>query len=198
MTHDKIKPNQRLIVAISGASGAIYGIRALEALRAAGVESHLVISKAAALSLTAETDMILADVHALADVVYKPADIGAAIASGSFRTLGMLIAPCSVKTLSEITTGVTASLVSRAADVCLKERRRLVLMVRESPLHLGHLRSMAAVTEMGAIVAPPMPAFYTKPESLDEMVRQSVARTLSLFDIDVPMKRWGEDIGLDG
>lgn len=198
MTHDKIKPNQRLIVAISGASGAIYGIRALEALRAAGVESHLVISKAAALSLTAETDMTLADVHALADVVYKPADIGAAIASGSFKTLGMLIAPCSVKTLSEITTGVTASLVSRAADVCLKERRRLVLMVRESPLHLGHLRSMAAVTEMGAIVAPPMPAFYTKPESLDEMVRQSVARTLSLFDIDVPMKRWGEDIGLDG
>jgi 4-hydroxy-3-polyprenylbenzoate decarboxylase len=198
MTHDKIKPNQRLIVAISGASGAIYGIRALEALRAAGVESHLVISKAAALSLTAETDMTLADVHALADVVYKPADIGAAIASGSFKTLGMLIAPCSVKTLSEITTGVTSSLVSRAADVCLKERRRLVLMVRESPLHLGHLRSMAAVTEMGAIVAPPMPAFYTKPESLDEMVRQSVARTLSLFDIDVPMKRWGEDIGLDG
>lgn len=198
MTHGKIKPNQRLIVAISGASGAVYGIRALEALRAAGVESHLVISKAAALSLTAETDMTLADVHALADVVYKPADIGAAIASGSFKTFGMLIAPCSVKTLSEITTGVTASLVSRAADVCLKERRRLVLMVRESPLHLGHLRSMAAVTEMGAIVAPPMPAFYTKPESLDEMVRQSVARTLSLFDIDVPMKRWGEDICLDG
>lgn len=198
MTHDKIKPNQRLIVAISGASGAIYGIRALETLRATGVESHLVVSKAAALSLTAETDLTLADVSALADVVYKPADIGAAIASGSFKTLGMLIAPCSVKTLSEITTGVTSSLVSRAADVCLKERRRLVLMVRESPLHLGHLRSMAAVTEMGAIVAPPMPAFYTKPESLDEMVRQSVARTLSLFDIDVPMKRWGEDIGLDG
>lgn len=198
MTNDKIKPNQRLIVAISGASGAIYGIRALEALRVAGIESHLVVSKAAALSLTAETDLTLADVHALADVVYKPADIGAAIASGSFKTLGMLIAPCSVKTLGEITTGVTASLVSRAADVCLKERRRLVLMVRESPLHLGHLRSMAAVTEMGAIVAPPMPAFYTKPESLDEMVRQSVARTLGLFDIDVPMKRWGEDIGLDG
>jgi 4-hydroxy-3-polyprenylbenzoate decarboxylase len=192
-----MKPNQRLIVAISGASGAVYGIRALEMLKAAGIESHLVVSKAAALSLEAETDLSLGDVQALADVVYKPADIGAAIASGSFRTLGMLIAPCSVKTLGEITTGVTSSLVSRAADVCLKERRRLVLMVRESPLHLGHLRSMAAVTEMGAIVAPPMPAFYTKPKSLDDMVRQSVARSLALFDIDVPMTRWGEDISLN-
>jgi 4-hydroxy-3-polyprenylbenzoate decarboxylase len=191
-----MKPNQRLIVAISGASGAIYGIRALEMLKAAGIETHLVVSKAAGLSLEAETDLSLADLQALADVVYKPADIGAAIASGSFRTLGMLIAPCSVKTLGEITTGVTSSLVSRAADVCLKERRRLVLMVRESPLHLGHLRSMAAVTEMGAIVAPPMPAFYTRPQSLDEMVRQSVARTLALFDIDAPMTRWGEDISL--
>ncbi|HTN40472.1 MAG TPA: UbiX family flavin prenyltransferase [Asticcacaulis sp.] len=196
MTNDKMKPNQRLIVAISGASGAIYGIRALEMLKGAGIETHLVISKAAALSLEAETELSLGDVQALADVTYKPADIGAAIASGSFRTLGMLIAPCSIKTLGEITTGVTSSLVSRAADVCLKERRRLVLMVRESPLHLGHLRSMAAVTEMGAIVAPPMPAFYTKPKSLDEMVRQSVARALALFDIDVPMTRWGEDIGL--
>jgi len=197
MANDKMKPNQRLIVAISGASGAVYGIRALEMLRIAGIESHLVVSKAAALSLEAETDLSLGDVQALADVVYKPADIGAAIASGSFRTLGMLIAPCSVKTLGEITTGVTSSLVSRAADVCLKERRRLVLMVRESPLHLGHLRSMAAVTEMGAIVAPPMPAFYTKPQSLDYMVRQSVARSLALFDIDVPMTRWGEDISLN-
>ncbi|MGN6207255.1 UbiX family flavin prenyltransferase [Asticcacaulis sp.] len=192
-----MKPNQRLIVAISGASGAVYGIRALEMLRAAGIESHLVVSKAAALSLEAETELSLPDVQALADVVYKPADIGAAIASGSFRTLGMLIAPCSVKTLGEITTGVTSSLVSRAADVCLKERRRLVLMMRESPLHLGHLRSMAAVTEMGAIVAPPMPAFYTRPKSLDDMVRQSVARSLALFDIDVPMTRWGEDISLN-
>ena len=196
MTNDKMKPNQRLIVAISGASGAIYGIRALEMLKAVGIETHLVVSKAAGLSLEAETDLSLTDLHALADVVYKPADIGAAIASGSFKTLGMLIAPCSVKTLGEITTGVTSSLVSRAADVCLKERRRLVLMVRESPLHLGHLRSMTAVTEMGAIIAPPMPAFYTRPQSLDEMVRQSVARTLALFDIDVPMTRWGEDISL--
>jgi 4-hydroxy-3-polyprenylbenzoate decarboxylase len=186
----------RLIVAISGASGAIYGIRALERLREAGIESHLIVSKAASLSLSAETDRSLADVHALADVVYKPADIGAAIASGSFRTRGMLIAPCSVKSLSEIATGVTSSLISRAADVCLKERRRLVLMVRESPLHLGHLRSMAAVTEMGAIVAPPMPAFYTRPQSLDDVVDQSVARALDLFDIDSGMTRWGEDIGL--
>lgn len=197
MSNDKMKPNQRLIVAISGASGAIYGIRALEMLKAAGIETHLVVSKAAGLSLEAETDLSLPDVQNLADVVYKPADIGAGIASGSFRTLGMLIAPCSVKTLGEITTGVTSSLVSRAADVCLKERRRLVLMVRESPLHLGHLRSMAVVTEMGAVVAPPMPAFYTKPKSLDEMVRQSVARSLALFDIDVPMTRWGEDISLN-
>ncbi|MFT4073931.1 MAG: UbiX family flavin prenyltransferase [Asticcacaulis sp.] len=192
-----MKPNQRLIVAISGASGAVYGIRALEMLKGAGIESHLVVSKAAALSLEAETDLSLSDVQALADVIYKPADIGAAIASGSFRTLGMLIAPCSIKTLGEIATGVTSSLVSRAADVCLKERRRLVLMARESPLHLGHLRSMAAVTEMGAIVAPPVPAFYTRPQSLDDMVRQSVARSLALFDIDVPMTRWGEDISLN-
>ncbi len=198
MSKDKIKPNQRLIVAISGASGSVYGIRALEMIRRAGVESHLIISKAAALSLGAELDMSLSDVQALADVVYKPADIGAAIASGSFKTLGMLIAPCSVKTLGEITTGVTSSLISRAADVCLKERRRLVLMVRETPLHLGHLRSMAAVTEMGAIIAPPMPAFYTRPQSLDEMVSQNVARVLDLFGIEVPFKKWGEDIGQSG
>jgi flavin prenyltransferase len=190
MTKDKFKPNQRLIVAISGASGAIYGVKTLLALRRAGVESHLIVSKAAALSLSAELDMSLADIHALADVVYKPSDIGAAIASGSFRTAGMLIAPCSIKTLGEITTGVTASLISRAADVCLKERRRLVLMVRETPLHLGHLRAMAAVTEMGAIVAPPMPAFYTRPQSLDEMVEQNIGRVLDIFDIEADFKRW--------
>ncbi len=147
--------------------------------------------------MAAETGHSLANVQALADVVYKPADIGAAIASGSFRTLGMLVAPCSIKSLSEIATGVTSSLLSRAADVCLKERRRLVLMVRESPLHLGHLRSMAAVTEMGAIVAPPMPAFYTRPQTLDDIVDQSVSRALDLFGIDTGMKRWGEDVGLD-
>ncbi|MBP2160863.1 4-hydroxy-3-polyprenylbenzoate decarboxylase [Asticcacaulis solisilvae] len=166
-------------------------------LRRARIESHLVVSKAASLSLTAETDLTLAEVHALADVVHKSADIGASIASGSFRTLGMLIAPCSIRSMSEIATGVTSSLISRAADVCLKERRRLVLMVRESPLHLGHLRTMAAVTEMGAIVAPPMPAFYTRPQSLDEVIDQSVARALDLFGIETGMKRWGEDISLD-
>ncbi len=190
MEKDKNKPNQRLIVAISGASGAIYGIRMLQALKHAKVESHLIVSKAAALALDAETGMSLGDVHALADVVHKPADIGATIASGSFRTLGMAIAPCSIKSLSEIATGVTTSLISRAADVCLKERRRLVLMVRESPLHLGHLRTMAAVTEMGAIVAPPMPAFYTRPATIDDIVNQSVARVLDLFDIDAGMQRW--------
>lgn len=195
MTENKV--TQRLTVAISGASGAIYGIRALQMLRLARIESHLIVSKAAGLSLTAETDLTLADVHALADVVHKPADIGASIASGSFRTLGMLIAPCSIRSMSEIATGVTSSLISRAADVCLKERRRLVLMVRESPLHLGHLRTMAAVTEMGAIVAPPMPAFYTRPQSLDEVIDQSVARALDLFGIETGMKRWGEDVSLD-
>lgn len=190
MEKDKNKTNQRLIVAISGASGAIYGIRMLQALKHAKVESHLIVSKAAALSLGAETDMTLNDVQALADIVYKPADIGATIASGSFKTMGMAIAPCSIKSLSEIATGVTTSLISRAADVCLKERRRLVLMVRESPLHLGHLRTMAAVTEMGAIVAPPMPAFYTRPATIDDIVNQSVARVLDMFDIEADMKRW--------
>ena len=193
----KNEQRQRLIIAISGASGTVYGIRALEHLRRVGIESHLVVSKAAGVSLSAETGKSLAELHALADVVYKPADIGAAIASGSFRTLGMLIAPCSIKSLSEIATGVTSSLLSRAADVCLKERRRLVLMVRESPLHLGHIRSMATVTEMGAIVAPPMPAFYTQPQSIDDIVDQSVGRALDLFGIDTGMKRWGEDVGLN-
>ncbi len=190
MAREIDKSDQRLILAISGASGSLYGVTALKMLRRAGVESHLVVSKAAALSLDAELDMRLDDVQALADVVYKPGDIGAALASGSFRTLGMLVAPCSIKTLGEIATGVTSSLMSRAADVCLKERRRLVLMVRESPLHLGHLRAMTAVTEMGAIVAPPMPALYTRPKSIDEMVAQSVGRALDLFDIPVDIQRW--------
>ena len=190
MAREISKSDQRLIVAISGASGSLYGVVALKMLRRAGVETHLIVSKAAGLSLGAELDMRLEDVHALADVVYKPGDIGAALASGSFRTMGMLVAPCSIKTLGEIATGVTSSLMSRAADVCLKERRRLVLMVRESPLHLGHLRTMAAVTEMGAIVAPPMPAFYTRPATIDDIVNQSVARVLDMFDIEADMKRW--------
>ncbi|ESQ79965.1 3-octaprenyl-4-hydroxybenzoate carboxy-lyase [Asticcacaulis sp. YBE204] len=164
-------------------------------LKALKVESHLVISRAAALSLSAETDLSVGDVNALADHVHKVGDIGATIASGSYKTLGMLIAPCSVKTMGEIATGVTSTLISRAADVVLKERRRLVLMVRESPLHLGHIRAMAAVTEMGAIVAPPMPAFYTRPQSLQDMVDQTVARSLDLFGLDAPMTRWS---GLSG
>ena len=181
---------QRLIVGISGASGAIYGVTALKMLKAADVESHLVLSKAALLTLNSELDMGAEAVTALADQVHKPGDIGATIASGSFQTLGMVIAPCSIKTLGEIASGVTASLMSRAADVTLKERRRLVLMVRETPLHLGHLRNMSAVTEMGGIIAPPMPAFYTRPESLEAMVNQNVARVLELFGITVPFKRW--------
>lgn len=193
----KTDQKQKLIVGISGASGAVYGITALRLLRTAGVESHLVVSRAAALSLTAETDLTLPQLQALADVSYRPGDIGATIASGSFHTLGMLVAPCSIKSLSEIATGVTSTLISRAADVCLKERRRLVLMVRESPLHLGHLRSMAAVTEMGAIVAPPMPALYTRPQSIDDMVTQSVGRALDLFGITADIPRWAGMFGED-
>lgn len=181
----------RLIVGISGASGVIYGVRMLQMLRTLGVETHLVMSKSAQLTLTHETDMSVAEVKALADVNYSNADIGAAIASGSFRVTGMVIAPCSIKTLSEIASGITGSLLSRAADVTLKERRRLVLMLRETPLHLGHLRSMVAVTEAGAIVSPPVPAFYAKPASIDEMVDHSVGRVLDLFGIESgAVRRW--------
>jgi 4-hydroxy-3-polyprenylbenzoate decarboxylase len=181
----------RLIVGISGASGVIYGVRMLQMLRPLGVETHLVMSKSAQLTLTHETDMNVAEVKALADVTYSNADIGASIASGSFRVSGMVIAPCSIKTLSEIASGITGSLLSRAADVTLKERRRLVLMLRETPLHLGHLRSMVAVTEAGAIVSPPVPAFYARPASIDEMVDHSVGRVLDLFGIESgTVRRW--------
>lgn len=181
----------RLIVGISGASGVIYGVRMLQMLRALGVETHLVMSKSAQLTLTHETDMSVAEVKALADVTYSNADIGASIASGSFHVNGMVIAPCSIKTLSEIASGITGSLLSRAADVNLKERRRLVLMLRETPLHLGHLRSMVAVTEAGAIVSPPVPAFYARPTSIDEMVDHSVGRVLDLFGIESgAVRRW--------
>lgn len=183
---------QRLIVGISGASGIVYGITALRLLREAGVESHLVMSKSAILTLSHESELKYAELCALADVHYQNSDIGAAIASGSFRTMGMLVAPCSIRSLSEIASGVTASLLSRAADVVLKERRRLVLMVRESPLHAGHLQSMLNVTNMGAIVMPPVPAFYTKPQNLNDMVRQTVGRALDLFGIDTGITRWGE------
>ena len=186
---------QRLIVGISGASGVIYGIRMLEVLRESPVETHLVISKSAEITIAYETDRKAADVKALADVVYPAADIGAAISSGSFKTLGMAVAPCSVRSMGEIASGVTSSLLTRAADVVLKERRRLVLMLRETPLHAGHIRAMQAVTEMGAIVAPPVPAFYARPKSIEEMVDQTVGRVLDLFDIDIGVtKRWGEDI----
>jgi 4-hydroxy-3-polyprenylbenzoate decarboxylase len=179
------KPAQpQLIVGISGASGVIYGVRLLMQLRKLGVRSHLVMSKSAQLTLTHESDLTVAQVRELADVNYNNTEIGSRIASGSFRTLGMVVAPCSIRTLSEIASGVTGSLISRAADVVLKERRRLVLMVRETPLHLGHLRSMAAVTEAGAVVYPPVPAFYAKPQSLEQMVDHSVARVLDLFNLD--------------
>ncbi|MFN3931786.1 MAG: UbiX family flavin prenyltransferase [Brevundimonas sp.] len=181
----------RLIVGISGASGVAYGVRALDALRELGIESHLVVTRAALLTLSQETDLSADDLTCRADVTHRLNDVGASIASGSFRTMGMLVAPCSVRTMSEIATGVTSTLLTRAADVVLKERRPLVLMVRETPLHLGHLRTMAALTEMGAIIAPPLPAFYAKPASIAEMVDQSVGRALDLFGLDWSgVRRW--------
>ncbi|WP_184716568.1 UbiX family flavin prenyltransferase [Caulobacter sp.] len=191
----KTADKARLVVGISGASGVIYGLRTLDACRELGVESHLVVSKSAVLTLQQETGLSVAALNERADVVHRVSDIGAAIASGSFRTLGMIVAPCSVRTMSEIATGVTSSLLTRAADVTLKERRTLVLMVRETPLHLGHLRTLTKLAEMGAVIAPPLPAFYAKPASIDEMVDQSVGRTLDLFDLQwAPVKRWGEDL----
>ena len=183
----------RLVVGISGASGVVYGVRLLQVLRELGVETHLVMSKAAEMTLAYETDLKAADVRALASRAYAIADVGAAISSGSFQTLGMIIAPCSVRSMSEIATGVTSSLLTRAADVVLKERRRLVLMVRETPLHTGHLRTMLALSEMGAVIAPPLPAFYAKPASIDDLVGQSVGRVLDLFALNAPgTARWGE------
>ena len=185
----------RLVVGISGASGVVYGLRALDACRELGVESHLVLSKSAALTLSQETEFSVGEVNEKADIVHRVGDIGAAIASGSYRTLGMIIAPCSVRSMSEIATGVTASLLTRAADVTLKERRPLVLMVRETPLHLGHLRTLTKLAEMGAVIAPPLPAFYAKPQSIAEMVDQSVGRAFDLFGLSWrPVKRWGEDL----
>ena len=184
-------PPARIVVGISGASGVIYGARVLDALKDLGVESHLVVTKAALLTLSQETDLTPDDLMSRATVTHRLADVGAAIASGSFRTLGMIVAPCSVKTMSEIATGVTSSLLTRAADVTLKERRPLVLMVRETPLHLGHLRTMTALTEMGAVIAPPLPALYARPASIMEMVDQSVGRALDLFGLDwSAVKRW--------
>ena len=182
---------RRLIIGITGASGVMYGVRLLELLRETDIETHLVISRSGEMTLAYETDLKSADVKALADVVYPVRDVGAAISSGSFRTMGMIVAPCSVRSMSAIASGVTSSLLTRAADVVLKERRRLVLMLRETPLHTGHLRSLTALSEYGAIVYPPVPAFYAKPASLADMIDHTVGRVLDLFDIDLgTVHRW--------
>ncbi|WP_339338610.1 UbiX family flavin prenyltransferase [uncultured Oceanicoccus sp.] len=190
--------SRRLIVGISGASGIVYGVRMLQMLQATDIETHLVISKSAELTLGYEMDLKVKDLHALADQVHSVKNVGASISSGSFPTMGMVIAPCSVRSMSEIASGITSTLLTRAADVILKERRKLVLMVRETPLHTGHLRTMTSLSEMGAIIAPPLPAFYNQPESIDDIVDHSVGRVLDLFDIDTGMvKRWGVTVPLD-
>lgn len=182
---------QHLIVGISGASGIVYGVRLLQALQPTSIEVHLVMSKSAELTLNLETDWSVAEVKALADHVHPIKNVGASIASGSFPTMGMVIAPCSVRTMSEVASGVTSTLLTRAADVALKERRKLVMMVRETPFHTGHLRTMTNLSEMGAIIAPPLPAFYAKPQSVEDIVDHSVGRVLDLFDIDNSLvARW--------
>jgi len=184
-------PPHRLIIGISGASGVIYGVRALELLRHTAIETHLVMSKSAEMTLAYEADLKPAALRAMASTHYAVTDIGAAISSGSFPTIGMLIAPCSIRTMSEIATGVTSSLLTRAADVVLKERRRLVLAVRETPLHVGHLRTLTQLAEMGAVVAPIVPAFYNRPQTVDDIVNHTVGRLLDLFDIETGVvKRW--------
>ena len=181
----------RLIIGISGASGVAYGIRALELLRETEIETHLVLSKSAEMTMGYEVTMKPGAVRQLADVNYAIGDVGAAISSGSFNTLGMLVLPCSIRTMSEIATGVTSSLMSRAADVVLKERRRLVLGVRETPLHTGHLRTMTQLSEIGAIISPIVPALYNKPNTIEDIIDHSVGRLLDLFDVEVgTVKRW--------
>jgi 4-hydroxy-3-polyprenylbenzoate decarboxylase len=185
------KSPARLIVGISGASGTIYGVRILEMLRKAEIETHLVMSKSAEMTLVYETDLKPKDVRALASVHYPVTDIGAAISSGSFPTMGMIIAPCSIRTMAEIATGVTASLLSRAADVVLKEKRLLVLAMRETPLHGGHLRAMTTLADIGAVIAPIVPAFYNRPQSVDDIVNHTCGRLLDLFGVDTGLvKRW--------
>jgi 4-hydroxy-3-polyprenylbenzoate decarboxylase len=194
MTDPSRPPKQlpkRLIVGISGASGIIYGVRLLEALKTLPVETHLVMTRTAEVTLAHETRMKVADVRRLADVAYPISDLAAAISSGSFRTIGMIVAPCSMRSLGEIAHGITSNLLTRAADVVLKERRRLVLVTRETPLHTVHLRNLVTVSELGAIVAPPMPAFYNKPKTLDDVINHTVGRILDLFDLDTgKVKRW--------
>src|SRR5690348_16551299 len=183
----------RLVIGISGASGVIYGVRLLQMLRELAIETHLVMTKAAEVALAHETRLKVAEVQALARHCHAVTDMAAPLASGSFRSLGMIVAPCSIRSMSEIATGATSTLLTRAADVALKERRRLVLMVRETPLHLGHLRSMAALAEMGAVIAPPVPAFYAQPATLVDMVGHTLGRLLDLFGLEAPgVKRWGE------
>lgn len=183
---------RRIVVAVTGASGAIYGVRLLREIRAArDVESHLIVSNAGQLNLSAELGMSRTDVEALADVSYADKDIAATIASGSFRTDAMIIAPCSMRTLACVATGLSGSLITRAADVTLKERRRLVLLTREAPLNLAHLRNMTAVTEMGGVIFPPVPAFYVGLDSIEAMVEQTVARVLELIGVESPLiRRW--------
>lgn len=183
---------KRFIVAITGATGVVYAVRLLEVLRAtADIETHLVISEAGLMSLNQEVGMKKKQLEAMADVVYNVRDIGAAIASGSFHTMGMVVAPCSMKTLASVALGLSENLISRAADVTLKERRRLVLMVRETPFNLAHLRNMTSVTEMGGIIFPPLPGFYQHPQSMSDMVDHSVGRVLDLFDIPHQLtKEW--------
>jgi 4-hydroxy-3-polyprenylbenzoate decarboxylase len=192
VSHASASPDpRRLIVGITGATGIVYGIRLLDALRDTDIETHLVMTRAAARTLAYEADIPVETVRARADVAYPVGDIGAAIASGSYRTMGMIIAPCSVRSMSAIATGTTDNLLTRAADVVLKERRRLVLLVRETPLHAGHLRTMLRLAEIGAIVMPPVPAFYTRPRTIDDIVDQTVGRALDAFDIDVGLvRRW--------
>jgi flavin prenyltransferase len=186
----------RLIVGISGASGVIYGARLLELLGSLSVETHLVMSRTAEVTLALETDLKPAVGRSRADVVHAIGDLAAPISSGSFKTIGMVVAPCSIRSMAEIASGVTTTLLSRAADVVLKERRRLVLMVRETPLHTGHLRNLTALSEMGAVIAPPVPAFYAKPQTIAEMIDQTLGRVLDLFGLETGMvKRWGEPSG---
>jgi 4-hydroxy-3-polyprenylbenzoate decarboxylase len=185
---------KRLIVGISGATGVIYGIRILEVLRKLEIESHLVISKAAEMTLHYETDMSVKELRKLADVNYGIQDVGAAISSGSFHTMGMIVAPCSIKTMSAIAHTITDNLLTRAADVALKERRKLVLLLRETPLTTSHIKNMLAITESGGIIAPPVPAFYIRPQSLEDIVNHTVGRALDLFGIDTgTVERWGEN-----
>jgi len=183
----------RLIIGLSGASGIIYGVRLLKMLRPLPVETHVIMSRTAEVTLAHETDLKVQDVRDLADVVHSAGDLAAPVSSGSFKTLGMIVAPCSIRSAAEIATGATSTLLTRAADVTLKERRRLALMVRETPLHTGHLRMLTTLSELGAIIVPPMPAFYAKPTSLEAMIDHTLGRVLDLFDLDAgTVERWGE------